>query len=290
MYPIPRYDFYKTKYGEELLIDLVSLETIRKYVAVHPVHRLSYFDITFITEGSGFFVIDDQHYRVQPGDVVFSRPNEIRTWDHEHIGKGYALIFEEEFLLSFFNDPFFLQHLSYYHPKRPTAKLSILPIRPRIDHLQAEILSELKNYQAKDKHILRALLYEILMLLNREYAASTPFSDPATCAGGRRHLHAFFDLVSTHCTVYRQTNYYADRLCITPNYLNEIVQKYTGFTAKSYILDRVLLEAKKLLSYTPLSIAEIACRLNFDDSSYFIRLFRNQTHCTPLQYRARTKR
>lgn len=289
MQTIPQYDFHRTKYGEELLIDLVELATIKKYVARYPVHTLSYFDITFITEGSGFFIVDDQSYLVHPGDVVFSKPHEIRSWDKEHIRKGYAILFEEEFLLTFFNDPFFLQHLRYYQPQRTTASISLPPDRLRITQLIGEIQAEITHYQSKDKHILRALLYEMLMLLNRAYDQAT-VSTSVLPNSPNRHLNAFFELVNTHFPSHHTTTYYADKLCITPNYLNEIVQKNTGTTAKSHILNRLMLEAKKLLTYTDLSITEIASRLNFESTSYFIRLFRSQTHYTPLQYRHLPKR
>ena len=104
------YKFYKNKYGSELLIDIVELKNIKKYLCANTVHTLTYYDITFITEGKGDFNIDNRHYEVAPHDIIFSRPGEIRTWDTEHIINGYALIFEEEFLSSFFiwdgNRPF----------------------------------------------------------------------------------------------------------------------------------------------------------------------------------------
>ncbi len=120
IHTIPSYDFYKTKYGEELLIDVVDLNYIKKYIRIHPIHQLSYFDITFITGGTGFVAIDNRKYAVAPGDVIFSMPGEIRAWEKNHQLTGYALIFEEAFLLSFFNDPLFLQNLltsTMRHPK-----------------------------------------------------------------------------------------------------------------------------------------------------------------------------
>ena len=49
---IPQYDFYKHKYGDELLIDVVPLNTIKKYLKEQPVHILTYYDITLITSGA----------------------------------------------------------------------------------------------------------------------------------------------------------------------------------------------------------------------------------------------
>lgn len=98
---IPQYDFYKHKYGDELLIDVVPLNTIKKYLKEQPVHILTYYDITLITSGEGEFLIDHQANRVKPQDIIFTRPGEIRKWDDKTIQNGFALIFEEEFLLSF---------------------------------------------------------------------------------------------------------------------------------------------------------------------------------------------
>ncbi len=52
---IPRYTFYKNKYGSELLVDVVELKYVKKFLAESAVHTLNYYDITFITEGKGGF-------------------------------------------------------------------------------------------------------------------------------------------------------------------------------------------------------------------------------------------
>lgn len=285
MKSVRTYTFYKTKYGEELLVDVVSLDSIRKHVDRYPVHKLTYFDITFITRGSGRFSLDNRSYELAGGDVLFSKPGEIRSWDTTPIPDGYALIFEEEFLLSFFNDPFFLQNLSYFRRERPSAHLNIRYMQARIDRLLQSILDEINNEQSKDKHILRALLYEMLMLLNRAYTAGqAPLPSPSR----NRYIDDFILLVERHFKTRHDTTYYAGQLCITPNYLNEIVRKSLGMTPKCYLRNKIIGEAKKLLSYTTLSVSEITDELNFESPSYLIRLFRQETGLTPLQYRWQT--
>ena len=54
---IPRYTFYKHKYGSELLVDVVELKYVKKFLAKSAVHTLNYYDITFITEGKGAFSV-----------------------------------------------------------------------------------------------------------------------------------------------------------------------------------------------------------------------------------------
>lgn len=245
-------------------------------------HTLSYFDITFITGSSGNFSINDKQYSLYRGDVIFSKPNEIRAWDRMNLPQGYALIFEEEFLLSFFNDRSFIQNLSYFKPDRTAAKINITPIFSRIESLLQHILTEINQESSKDKHILRAYLYEMLMLLNREYSKSRSDSNEKS---PNRYTDHFIRSVDKNFTAHHDTKYYAGELCITPNYLNEIVQKSIGISPKCYIQNKILQEAKILLSYTTLSVTEIANQLNFENPSYFIRLFHKQTGLTPLQYR-----
>ena len=284
MKSIPQVCFYKTKYGDELLIDVVMLPYIKKFVKEPPMHRLTYYDITLITGGAGFFRIDAREYNVSEGDVIFSCPGEIRHWDKDNITDGFALIFEEEFLLSFFNDPGFIKHLAYFQPGSVSKITLDDVIYERILKLIKDIKHEIDAYQVKDKHILRALLYETLMLLHRAYMAV----NNSSCKNrktGNLYVDKFVNLVNTDFKHEHSTRYYADKLCVTSNYLNEIIKRATGISAKQHIQDRIVLETKKMLTYTNLQVSEIANDLGFDDLSYFIRFFRRQTGFTPLEYK-----
>ena len=285
MRSIPQFAFHKTKYGDELLIDVVNLNQIKQYVPASQIHTLTYYDITIITEGSGFFCIDDKKYAVNPKDVIFSIPGEIRTWDTDKIKNGYALIFEEEFLLSFFNDREFIQKLSFFSMNRLSTKMSLNDIFfKKIVSLITNIREEIHAEKRKDTHILRALLYETLMLFQREFIlVEQDMPLPDKISGW--HVNNFIRLVNAEFTSQQSINYYASQLCLTPNYLNEIVKRTIGINAKQYILNKVTLEAKKLLIYTSLSVKQISDRLNFSSSSYFTRFFHKQTDSTPLQYR-----
>lgn len=287
--PIPQYTFYKTKYGSELLIDVVELEYAKKFLTKGSAHTLTYYDITFITEGEGTFSIDNQTVEAIPGDVFFSKPGEIRNWDTEHITGGYALIFEDEFLSSFFKDSLFVQHLPYFNPSKTARKLHLPDmLYSRILQLLRDVKTEIDTYQQNDVHVLRALLFEALMLLNRAYLDTEPTLNEdkeINKEAGNIHLNKFIQAVNAHIKEQHSVRYYADKLCITPNYLNEIVSSTLNISAKQYIRSKVMDEAKRLLVYTHLPIAEIAFELNFSTVSYFVRSFRQCTKETPLSYR-----
>jgi len=279
-----KYYFHKTKYGDELLVDVVSLEDIKKYLSQNTLHSLSYFDITLITEGKGIFKIADKTHHVQNGDILFTLPNQLREWDVKNIMNGYALIFEEEFLLSFFNDPNFLNNISYFNrTEQNTNKLSLSDDEfHQAQSLIQSVKNEILAYKEKDKHILRAILYQILKYLDRIFLQKNK-----NCCPKQQNLYVqkFIELVNTKHQPYHTVQYYANELCITPNYLNGLVKKESGFTAKQVINNKLFSEAKKLLLYSQIPVIEVANMLDFENPSYFIRFFRKQSGITPLQYR-----
>ena len=283
---IPRYTFYKHKYGSELLVDVVELKYVKKFLAKSAVHTLNYYDITFITEGKGAFSVDNQTYEAIPRDVLFSKPGEIRNWDTHHIINGYALIFEEEFLSSLFKDSLFVRHLSFFQIGSFSSRLHLSDeLYTRILETLHDIKMEIDSYQQGDVHVLRALLYEVLMLLDREYKKVNMEEETTSKEVGNIHINKFMKLVESHLKEQHSVQYYADKLCITPNYLNEIVTSTKGISAKQYIRNKVMDEAKRLLTYTDFPISDIAFELHFSTVSYFIRSFRQHTGETPLLYR-----
>lgn len=282
MESIPKYNFYKNKYGEELLIDVVSLESISKYICNTPIHKLSYYDITLITSDSGKISINNHSYSLTKGDVIFSKPNDIRAWDVENYPEGFAIIFEKEFLHSFFNDSSFIEKLSFFQINSFTKVISLGKIFPKIERLINNLIEEINEEISKDRHILRALLYEMLMLLNREYSKE---HQPTEDNHHKRYIEDFIELVEKNYNLYHDTKFYSDALCITPNYLNEIVKRSLEISPKCFIKNKIIEEAKKLLSYTDLSVSEISYKLNYDNNSYFTRVFRKETKQTPLEYR-----
>jgi AraC family transcriptional regulator, transcriptional activator of pobA len=90
------YNFFKTKYGDELLIDLMRLEWLEKYINEGYPHQLSYYDITIIASGKGSFSVNHHKHELSPGQVFFSSHRQIRHWETTEIPTGYVLIFEEE--------------------------------------------------------------------------------------------------------------------------------------------------------------------------------------------------
>jgi AraC-like DNA-binding protein len=150
--------------------------------------------------------------------------------------------------------------------------------------LLQQIKKEIAFFKRNDKHLLRALLYQVLILLHRRF---TSLNQLSVSQHLNRYIHSFTKLVDTYHHQHRTVDYYAEKLHITGGHLNSIVKDNFGITAKRFILCRNILEAKRILQYTDMSIDEIADRLNYENTTYFIRTFKEHTGHTPLQFRKR---
>jgi AraC family transcriptional regulator, transcriptional activator of pobA len=92
-------------------------------------------------------------------------------------------------------------------------------------------------------------------------------------------------LIDAHFRKERLISFYAEKLAMTADRLNDHVKRATGVTAGHLIRQRVLTEAKRQLVFTGQPIHEIAYDLAFSDPSHFTRFFRKQTGTTPQAFR-----
>ena len=275
------YHFHKTKYGCELLVDLIRLEKLEPYLIRDPKHCLTYYDITFILEGEGTFLIDGQEFPVCRNQIYFTSPGRIREWKVKKIPRGLVLIFEEEFLCNFFNDTRFVRKLSFFSNMLQIPNLAITEEQGK--ELEAVFLKIENEISAKkDNHMLRALLYQSLAWLNNTYFSYYNVGENNKTTN---RIFQFICLVDQHFKEQHSVSFYADKLCITSGHLNELVKKQYCVSVKQYLQNRLILEAKRLLLYNDSSISEISWQLNFHDPSYFVRFFRSQTGASPLAYR-----
>jgi YesN/AraC family two-component response regulator len=91
-------------------------------------------------------------------------------------------------------------------------------------------------------------------------------------------------LIHEHFRREHFVKFYADKLNLTPNYLNMVVKNITGFNASDLIRQQIILEAKHLLIHTQFSHKEVAHELGFSDQSYFTRFFKRETGQRPLDW------
>jgi AraC family transcriptional activator of pobA len=83
----------------------------------------------------------------------------------------------------------------------------------------------------------------------------------------------------------RAVDDYARTLGITPRALNALTRRHFRTSAKQTIDARALLELKRLLAYTALSVKELSARFRFGEPTNLVKFFRHHTGQTPIDFR-----
>ena len=103
-------------------------------------------------------------------------------------------------------------------------------------------------------------------------------------------LHSkFIDLLSRNFRTEREVKFYAEKLCVTPKYLSQVVSGLTGRTPSDYIEEFVVMESKALLNSTPMTIQQVSDELHFPSQSFFGKYFKRIVGMSPKEYRKSTK-
>lgn len=126
--------------------------------------------------------------------------------------------------------------------------------------------------------LVAALFNHIAHLAEDDHAMAAPTHQEQVYA-------RFMELLTANQAGKQPVTYYADRLCITPQYLSKVVTLVSGNTVSHWINKAVVLDARILLKETSKSISEIAEALNFPNDSFFCRFFKRETGLSPTQYR-----
>ena len=145
-----------------------------------------------------------------------------------------------------------------------------------------EIQEEFDHARPGAAEIVRALL-RILLVKASRWRSISDVSIPASRSAAL--ARDFQLLVERHFRSWQGLAPYARELGVTNNHLNDVIGETTGIPAGEHIRRRRLLDAKRLLLYSELSVSEIGFQLGFKDPSYFARFFRRYQNQTPAEFR-----
>ena len=271
--------------------DFIHIETISSRSSIHDwtirAHRHgNLFQILIITQGGG-------EMTYEAATLPFEAPCALLTPATVAHGYRFHPSATEGWVVSFTED---VTHALGDHSGEALARLRSLAEQPvvplgepevsRLDRLCGELHEERFLAREGHRYAMRGYLALIAIEVVR-LAASRARSGTVTLTPADPCVETFRVLVEEHFRRERLLSFYADKLAMTPDRLNDHVKRATGVTAGHLIRQRVLTEAKRQLVFTGAPIHEIAYDLAFSDPSHFTRFFRKQTGTTPQEFRAR---
>ncbi|MDB5263057.1 MAG: transcriptional regulator, AraC family [Adhaeribacter sp.] len=252
-------------------------------------HRHNYYEIGLFVNGAGKHEIDFQTHAIHSHSVHFITPGQVHLISREEAYHGFLLVFSRDFYFQ----PAFNKDLLFDFPFFNNYTLvPILNLQPaefaELMDLLGLIKKEYSGNQSLSKEILQNYLHVFLLKCKQFYLHY--FAEKENMHNPNYALvQQFRTLVEQQFDTLHQVKDYSDKLAISPAVLNKYVKRITNNNASDIIIDRLILEAKRLLIHTELSNKEIAWKLNYEDSSYFSRIFRKRTGMSPSEFRYQEK-
>ncbi len=281
--------------GEPANFVFRTMEEIEGYqkssVKATPPHRHNYYTIIWVRKGKGTHFIDFRKYEVKDDTIYFLTPEQVHDLQLEDGARGYVLLFTPDFTMEYGLSLQFIENTGFFFRCDDLAPFHIPPgvDSKTLEHLVLHIRDEFNGASAYYLDAIGSWLKLFLLECKRLSMQVSQAPEPRTSTRAVL-VKQFRDLLENNYNKWHKVADYARELHITPNYLNEVLSLETGTSAKDFILDRIMLEAKRYAGFAELSAKEVAYTLGFEDPSHFSKLFRQHQDRSFTDFREETRK
>ncbi len=239
--------------------------------------RQGFYSLIVVVKGESTHMVDFRDYTITNGQLLFATPWQIHAMEKLVGTESYGTSFGEELMnyfpssFPFFTDPF----------ANPVIEVPP-PVVQRMMSLFLSLGSILQD-ETSNPELVLIYLNALLTECNSAY-----FKDRQPASDAKDSLSDFILFKN-----YLEDNYLnhppveemAEKLGMNTNALYHLVKTQSGMSPKTYLTERLMLEAKRKLYLENISIKELAYDLNYNDPEYFSRLFKKQTGRSIPEYR-----
>nr|WP_202390731.1 helix-turn-helix transcriptional regulator [Flavobacterium sp. Sd200] len=250
---------------------------------------LNFYKISYKKNFKGKIKYGQSYYDFDEGGLSFIAPNQVITAPEDDADYGgYTLLFHPDFIRTyplgsnikkygFFS--YSLNEALYLSDKEKEIIINIFTtiqneLSGSIDHFSQDIivsqLEQLLNYSNRfyNRQFITRKIPNNDLVLKMETILSDYFNTQKTLLNGLPTVQ-----------------YISDKLGVSSRYLSDMLRAHTGQSAQQHIHNKLIEEAKEVLSTTNLSIAEIAYKLGFEHPQSFNKIFKKKTTVSPVEFR-----
>lgn len=238
--------------------------------------RADFHVLAVVDAGHGSLTVDFLRHPIQRRSAVWVAPGAVHRWDDIPDVAGHVVLFVPTAPVTHATRELVASPDLVAHWSIPDADW------PFVDAARNHLLLEASAPTADISTELPEILLSALIARLRPPHTEARSTHPV--------FRLFRSSVEAHFREHHDAGHYARALGYAPRTLSRAVQQVTGRTAKAYIVDRLVLEAKRLLAHDRLTAAHCAGTLGFPDASNFSVFFRNATGMRPGAWQATVAR
>ncbi len=281
---------YKSKLPEIEGIEIIRLENIAKqkdkFLDHHPEkpHQIGFYKLIFFSSGETEHLVDFVWYKAQKNTLFYLSKGQVNAFKFNDEVKGFIILFTEEYFKKQLNNipknaiiRLFTSHLFSPRIQIPNDSDSILYINLLFDEFY-KVVGKFNKGKIIDS--LFTIIFSKIEELRKNQTLYLEESEKLSL------FVNFQSFLEKHYTESRNANYYAQKLNITYKHLNVVCKEIINLTAKQYIDEFIILEAKRMLLNSTIKSTQLAYDFGFDEPPNFIKYFKKHTGFTPNVFKS----
>jgi AraC-like DNA-binding protein len=235
-------------------------------------HSHNYYEMIWLIKGQGTLYVDMQEYPIESNTIFCLKPDQAHQFQTQADMEGFVFSFTDSFFSMGQYDFDWASQASLFQLFTEGKTITIAyEMEEDMKEIALKMIKEFGNRYSYRMELLKRYFKIFLIYLTRTLDENFPSTEQSR---ETELVKSFMELLDKNFKEKKMVAEYAAQLLVTPNYLNRIVKKITGFSAGHQIRQRVVLEAKRMGRYSDAGMKEIAYNLGFLDSAHFSRFFK----------------
>ena len=234
-------------------------------------------------QGRGICHCDFEPVPFTDNQLIFVSPGQVHGWEVDDSVRGEIMAFSSDWWPGKSEEGHFLHDLPLFFGNAPVPRIALSATDGAgFTRWFRELETEYRRTTDRSQGILRVLIERILL----EATRLLPRPTEATLSHPDRLLvRRFFAALEEGFRRTKETADYARDLAVPVRSLTETLRREVGKTPRRLIEERLVLEARRLLAHSTMTVSEIGFELGFADASHFSRFFRRMAGDAPRAFR-----
>ena len=261
-------------------------------------HKHDFFEIAYITEGSGYHILNEQRTSIRKNDLLFLTPRSMHTYEPrpnttlKWINCMFLPDVVDEQLLNILEPNHMLKVMLFpsplFYDSRGLSEIELTSNNDNVNFIFSEMVREYESARSGYQEILKSYLQILLIKIFRAYYLKD--GNPEQENSSAQLMQLVLDYLNENSeTMEYDLNTLSKRTFYSPRYFRNLFKQKTGITLNQFIRQKRVETACDLLITTDLSVLAIMEKIGMNDTKSFYRLFKDVTGKTPAQYRGERK-
>lgn len=284
--PILNIKQFQNSSEDHFYTNIFSKHLIENHHAITTPHKHDFYLSVLFTQGSGTHEIDFNSYPIEKGALFFLKPGQTHNWWLSEDIEGYIFFHSKSYYDLHYSRKSVVDFPFFYSSQNSPYLLLQSDQMTKIEPLFQSILDEFRNEDLMQHQKIKSLI-DLLYIDIARWCVGNRLQDVSKSNSYVLKIYQLENLIEQHYLTHKLASTYAEWMHMTPKHLNRITKTTLGKTTSELIIERVLLEAKRMLVHSENQLTDIADHLGFIDYAYFSRVFKSKTGENPSDFQRR---